>query len=195
MAGNNRNILKVVSYNCNSIRKKVDIIRRLLNNCDILVCQEIILLEEDSDFVHGISDEYHAHVVPSKPSSSHLNEGRPFGGMVIFYRKLLNIKLNVIANHEHFNVYTINSNFLNFHLVNVYLPCDSRSAESLSSYQSILGELQMSLNALPGGHLLCVGDYNADPNKGRFWPYVNDFLDYNNLVMNDLTLPIDSFHI
>ena len=39
--------LKIITYNCFSIRKRVDIIRDLLDKCDILVCQETLLLENE----------------------------------------------------------------------------------------------------------------------------------------------------
>ena len=35
----------IVSYNCNFLRKNIDIVRALLDKCDILVLQEIILLD------------------------------------------------------------------------------------------------------------------------------------------------------
>ena len=50
----NELLLRIASYNCNSIRKSIDIVRHLLGNCDILVCQEIILLPEDIGFVQSI---------------------------------------------------------------------------------------------------------------------------------------------
>ena len=31
------NSLRIASYNCNSVRKRVDIVRSILDNCDILL--------------------------------------------------------------------------------------------------------------------------------------------------------------
>ena len=45
------NNLCVISFNCNSIRSKVDTIREILNKCDILLFQEVMLPEEDVSFV------------------------------------------------------------------------------------------------------------------------------------------------
>ena len=47
----NGETLKIISYNCNSIRSKVDIVRDLLSLCDILLCQEVILLEDERCFL------------------------------------------------------------------------------------------------------------------------------------------------
>ena len=41
------NNVRIVSYNCNSIRSEIDVIREILTRCDILLCQEIILPEEE----------------------------------------------------------------------------------------------------------------------------------------------------
>ena len=46
--------LRVVSYNCNSVRKNIDIIRELLNVCDIILLQEVLLLDEDVLFLGDI---------------------------------------------------------------------------------------------------------------------------------------------
>ena len=52
----NSSVINICSYNCNSVRKKVDIVGGLLNGCDILFLQEIILLNGDSDFIVGIDN-------------------------------------------------------------------------------------------------------------------------------------------
>jgi exonuclease III len=44
--------LRIISYNCNSIRKKVHIIRGLIDKCDILLVQEILLLPDDVNFMY-----------------------------------------------------------------------------------------------------------------------------------------------
>ena len=31
--------IRVASFNCNSIRKKIDTVRELLDTCDLLLCQ------------------------------------------------------------------------------------------------------------------------------------------------------------
>ena len=48
--------IKWVSYICNSLRQKVYVIRDLLHTCDILLCQEVILLAEGYCLLEGISD-------------------------------------------------------------------------------------------------------------------------------------------
>ena len=35
-------------------------------------------------------------------------------------------------------------------------------------------------------------DFNADPNKGAFWPLLNEFIESNSFIINDFNLPIDT---
>ena len=86
-----KNSLQICSYNCNSIRKKVDIVRQLMNSHDIILLQEIILLNEDSDLIYGISDLFDAIILPSKCPVLECFEGRPTGSLTILWRKSLNI--------------------------------------------------------------------------------------------------------
>ena len=48
--------LKNMTYNCNSIGNKVEIIRDLLSLCDILLLQEVILLEDERCYLNGTCD-------------------------------------------------------------------------------------------------------------------------------------------
>ena len=38
-----------------------------------------------------------------------------------------------------------------------------------------------------------MGDYNADPNKGIFWPETREFMHTNQFKIDDLQLPHNSF--
>ena len=81
------NNLRIVTYNCNSIRAKIDVVRNILSKCDLLLCQEIILPEEEVSFVHGIDNNFSCYVSPSRLPNSITFNGRPAGGFAIFYRK------------------------------------------------------------------------------------------------------------
>ena len=50
--------IRITSYNCYSLKSKVDIIRDLLLNCDVLCCQEVILLESELNFVESIDENF-----------------------------------------------------------------------------------------------------------------------------------------
>ena len=46
----------------------------------------------------------------------------------------------------------------------------------LSSYQRVLGELQAAIGAVDVNGIILVGDFNADPNIGRLWLCLSDFV-------------------
>ena len=71
--------LRCVTYNCFSIRKKIDIVRTILKGCDILLCQEILLLPDDCNLLSAIDRDFSCFFVASK-SSSISCIGRPIGG-------------------------------------------------------------------------------------------------------------------
>ena len=89
--------VRIASYNCNSIRSEIDVIREILTRCDILLCQEIILPEEEISFVYGIDHNFSCSVVPSRLPNSSVFNGRPVGRYAIFFRKDLNFNLEILA--------------------------------------------------------------------------------------------------
>ena len=194
MTGDNiSNFLNICSYNFNSVRKKVDIVREILMITDVLLLQEIILRNEDSDFIAGISDLFDGIVLPSKCSETECFEGRPSGGLAIIWRKSLNISIELITLHDNFMIVLLTSNIVTVGLVNVYMLYDDRSIEMLKDYSHILGELQASISELPTCDIVCLGDFNADPSRSRVWNILKEFCDENQLRICDLILPPDTF--
>ena len=80
--------LKIVSYNCCSIRKRVDPIKDILKYNDILLCQELILLKDDCTLLEQFDLNFNVLCVPSRAPKGR-GDGRPIGGLAIFYRKYI----------------------------------------------------------------------------------------------------------
>ena len=78
-------------------------------NTDVLLLQEIILRNEDSDFIAVISDLFDSIVLPSKYSETECFEGRPSGGLAIIWRKSLNISIELITLHDNFMIVLLTS--------------------------------------------------------------------------------------
>ena len=125
------------------------------------MCEETILLQEDCQALNEINYDLNVLFVPSKPASSELGDGRPIGGLAIFYRKSLSLR-NVM-NHENFHVVKLEHGVDEIIIVNVYMPCDTRGKDSLISYQFVLRELQNLLDDIPANRLLLMGNFNAGP--------------------------------
>ena len=80
-----------------------------------------------------------------------------------------------------------------FTLGNVYLPHDNHSVDSINNYQCALGEMQSVLDDLSNSKVLLIGDFNADPYRGRFWRFLKETVDNNLLVFRDLCLGSGNF--
>ena len=78
-------------------------------NTDVLLLQEIILRNEDSDFIAVISDLFDSIFLPSKCSETECFEGRPSGGLAIIWRKSLNISIELITLHDNFMIVLLTS--------------------------------------------------------------------------------------
>ena len=48
-----------------------------MNLCDIMVCQEIVLLDDEGFFLGDISNDFEHNLIPSKPPKSEFGDGRP----------------------------------------------------------------------------------------------------------------------
>ena len=61
----------------------------------------------------------------------------------------------------------------NYLLLNVYMPSDDRSLDSLAKYRDVCAQIQdiieNDVNSELINNVILAGDFNADPHKGRFW--------------------------
>ena len=187
--------LNVISYNCNSIRKKIDIIRDLMNNTDILFLQEILLTIDNVDFMDGIHKDFNYVIVPSPTKDKEL--GRPQGGLVIFYRKHLSSLITPVHFSEQFLGITLTlpeQSIPEYLLINAYLPCDTRSCDALVDYKAAVADLINLVEIENINKIVIAGDINADPFKGRFYREIEEFIELKHFIVADrCSLPINSF--
>ena len=186
--------LKVASFNCNSIRKNVEIVKNLLHDNDIVLLQEIIITYSEIDFLNRINDEFHCSFVPSfDPTLNGLN-GRPKGGLCIFWRISLNDIIKSTPYTDNIMGVKIGNSNFSILLLNVYMPHDDRSALSLLDFRDVCAQLHDIALSETVEKVIIVGDFNADPFKGRFWNELKHFVDELNFIIADYNvLPTESF--
>ena len=73
------------------------------------------------------------------------------------------------------------------------MPCDYRNLDSLILYRSTLADLSTIFDDEHFDEVLLMGDFNCDPNKGRFFKEFINFTNNLGLQVVDLELPNDSF--
>jgi exonuclease III len=139
--------------------------KRLMENCDIMLVQEHWLLDCDvGEFTKFIND-VNVHGI-SGMDNNVLLTGRPFGGCAIVYRKSLNCSVTPILCKSR----RVCAAMLNFNsmtkilLLCVYMPCDSRyDVSNLQIFNDVLNEIEFVIDSHPEhDHVIVAGDFNTD---------------------------------
>ena len=185
--------LKIISFNCQSFESNFEIVREVIRSCDILLLQETFLTENFSDKLQKLGDEFEFLATPATRNPLCFT-GRASGGLAIIYKKTYSqFIVPLFQSSRIMGIYLKfpNANFL---LLNVYLPCDYGNTESICSYRSSLAELSVICNMGNFDELFIAGDFNCDPNKGRFYRELNVLNSTHSLFISDvMNLPADSF--
>ena len=81
--------MKIVSYNCNSIRNNVEIVKSLFIDADIILLQELMLEKRDLDFLNDFDNNFKHIAFVRDREHEGICEGRPSRGVAIFWRRHL----------------------------------------------------------------------------------------------------------
>ena len=185
--------LKIISYNCQSLKAKLDIVSSLLKECDILLLQETLLTNDNNDILDNINTNFNAINIPSVRKLGQLY-GRSSGGLAILWKKNSNFKYFPVYGNNRFIGIKIFFGEISYLLLNVYLNCDYRTIESLIEYKENLAEIEQKIADVEYDELIIAGDFNGDPNKGRFFNELKCFIDAFELACTDIDrLPSDSY--
>ena len=91
--------INICSYNCNSAKKSVDIIRELIDTHDIVCLQETFLSASDSDFINGLHKDIN-FCISDCVFKGDLEKGRPKGGLVILWKSYLDALIKPVIFNE-----------------------------------------------------------------------------------------------
>ena len=190
------NKIKCISYNCNSIRNNSEIVKELLNKSDILFLQEIMLCKSDLGILKDFNEDFECIGYVKDRESEGINEGRPCRGVAIYWRRCLSPHVFplIIDDSVMGLILTSPRDCHNKSLfLNVYLPCDSQTSGSFDNYRSSLAKVESVVREQNFNSVVLVGDFNADPFKGRFWKELLTFTQSLSLFFVDEKLPQDTF--
>ena len=189
-------MIKFVSYNCNSVRKNAETVKNLLEKSDVVFLQELMLSKSDLPLLYDFHEDFDHVGFVKDCESQGINEGRPSRGVAIFWRKYLTPLITPIIIDDSLIgvIFKDNNNSSNNILfMNVYLPCDAQTSDALDKYRNSLAELEVVIREQNVNNVVIVGDFNADPLKGRFWKELCTFSHSFSLVFLDEQLPRDTF--
>ena len=187
-------MLRIVSYNCHSVRANIEVVKQLLNLHDVLLLQELMLPEEDIAFIDTIDSNFYSisHVKDKKNDG--IIVGRPSRGVAILWRKCLSFETTVINISDRMIGVSFSGGSMDFLILNVYMPYDARNVDSLDDYRNCLGILEGIVDETTFDNIIIVGDFNADNHKfSRFWKELDSFMRRSNLFAATSTLPSNEF--
>ena len=180
--------LKVCSFNCCSLRKNINVIRKLTEEkYDVIFLQETFISDEKLGELDYIDDHYQSIGVRAKLSQKSLESmaGRPEGGMVCLWRTSAVFNIDKVILEKNICVLCLGINTKKILLVNVYLNSVSWESATLANYLESLSRLEEILSDFNFDGVYLLGDFNADPFSGRAWHSLNDFMTRNYLKCFD----------
>ena len=186
-------MVNIVSYNCNSIRNNVDVVKSLFTDSDIVMLQELMLEKRDIGFLNDISKDFKHIAFVKDREMEGICEGRPSRGVAIFWRNDLSVMVSPIYVNDFIIGIVFKSTSFKILILNVYMPCDLQTFESLENYRESLVMLEMIIKEQNINHVIIGGDLNADPKKGRFFRLLKEFTESMSLHILINAFPLDSF--
>ena len=161
-------MVKIASYNCNSVRNNSEIVKNVLNANDIVCLQELLLSKSDLPVLNDFNENFNTIAFVEDRETQGINEGRPSRGVAIFWRKSFTSNVTPILIDDRMIGLCLNSDAINVLLLNVYLPCDKQNLEAIHEYRSNLAKLKCIIDEQNKDHAMLIDDFNADPFKVRF---------------------------
>ena len=186
-------MVKIASFNCNSVRSRAENVKTLLQENDVLCLQELMLCKSDLPILNDFSDDFYNIAFVEDRESLDINEGRPAKGVAIFYRKYLSSYINPLLIDDSIIGLVLSKDNEKILLLNVYCPCDKQTVDALHDYRCMLAKIRAIVSENNVNSIIIVGDFNADPTKGRFWKELNDFVRSLSLIVLNDSFPEDTF--
>ena len=185
--------MKIISYNCNSIRNNFENVRTLLEDADILLLQELMIEKRDLDILNDLHENFKYIAEVRDREMEGICEGRPSRGVAIYWRDSLSPSISPVFVKDSLIGIILNSDSSKLLILNAYLPCDTQSVLALNEYKQSLANLENVIREQNVNKVLIMGDFNADPNKGRFWEILKDFTDSLLFLNMYFRFPLNTF--
>ena len=174
--------MKIVSFNCHSVRKNLNTIIELTETNDILLLQELMIYSDDINVIKQINTDFYSHICVNDKDKSQIINGRPNKGVAIMWRKEYDSCIEKVKVDDRINGIILKENDHKTLLLNVYMPYNNNDSNSLEEYCFYLGLLQSLIDDIQVNNVIIAGDLNADPNKLGFWVELINFINNNGLI-------------
>ena len=136
------------------------VLGKMCESNDIIIRQETMLCSHNRDMIHTIHPDFYAGGCSSGNSEELILTGRPHGGLVVLWRKTIGCVKTKKYSDRIYGIELMGSDKLV--ILNVYLPYDNNSFESLDNFRQILGETSAIIQDSNTNEVIVMGDFNAD---------------------------------
>ena len=127
--------LRIISYNCQSFRSNIFVVKQLLEKCDVLFLQETLLTEFNANELEQLIDNNTIACFTPATLSTSPNGERPKGCLAVFWKTSDTINFFPYTFTNRAMGLKVQIQSYSFVLLNVYLCCDDASLISLHEFQ------------------------------------------------------------
>ena len=179
--------LRIVSYNCRSIKNSRLDVSKLCELYDIVILQEHWLPKQELSYLNEIDENFISISSSPVDLSSKLLKGRPYGGLSFLIKKQIYPLIKIVeTNSDSFKCIQIKTTIDYISIFNCYLP-HYDGGKNLEAYINLLGEINSFIVEINCSNSILMGDFNCHLNT----PLFNELVDYcndNNLILSDVKI-------
>ena len=178
--------LSVCTYNMRGFNvTKVDYLKQLLVNCDILFIQEHWLNPDQIALFANYFPQHSIHGI-SALNSGVLLEGRPHGGCIIVYGSHIAGEVQILKTDSKRLCATTLTLSLSIciYMFCIYMPCDVNTVDNLEEYEDVLNEVSSIITNNNALYVCIAGDLNTDFSRATSWHTrsLNNFIEHECLT-------------
>ncbi|VVC86843.1 unnamed protein product [Leptidea sinapis] len=156
--------ITLATFNCRSIKRSAEQLKKLSENVDILVLQETWLLPHDLGFVNGLSQHVQFSCIAKSAvdTSTGILKGRPYGGLALMWCKSLFPSVSIIdCTSDRLAAVQIDLGGRHILVMTVYLPFDDGNEDCLADFIACLGSIEAVITDSDIEAIYVLGDFNA----------------------------------
>ena len=165
-------LLKLISFNCRSVKRSVDCVKKLCDTADIVALQETWLLPHDLSYLNDIHCDFAAAGVSAVDTAEGVLRGRPYGRVALLWQKSTFSVVEIVnCNSVRIAAIKCVSECQSMLVFSVYMPTDCQ--DSLSEFTTCLSEINAVIDDFNVDTVFIMGDFNAHPRELFFSEMLN----------------------
>lgn len=156
--------LKLISFNCKSVKTSSEDIHRLCETADLIALQETWLLPFDISFLGSIHEDVEYTGKSAVDISSGILKGRPYGGVAILWRKGIFQSVSVVdCDCSRITAIKASLGECSILVFSVYMPTNSE--DNLPIFTECLSVISAIVESSDVEAVYILGDFNAHPGE------------------------------